>query len=42
MMLRRFICTFLGIPTMIRIVRHFYKFPMPPFMANAIDNPLRR
>jgi ubiquinone/menaquinone biosynthesis C-methylase UbiE len=25
-----------------RIVRHFYKFPMPQFMANVIDNPLRR
>jgi ubiquinone/menaquinone biosynthesis C-methylase UbiE len=28
--------------TMVRIVRHFYKFPMPEFMANLIDNPLRR
>ena len=27
---------------LIRIVRNFYKFPMPAFMANAIDNPLRR
>lgn len=27
---------------LVRIVRHFYKFPMPQFMANAIDNPLRR
>lgn len=27
---------------LIRIIRHFYKFPMPEFMANAIDNPLRR
>lgn len=26
----------------IRIIRHFYKFPMPEFLANAIDNPLRR
>lgn len=25
-----------------RIVRHFYKFPMPAFMADVIDNPLRR
>jgi ubiquinone/menaquinone biosynthesis C-methylase UbiE len=23
-------------------VRHFYKFPMPEWMANAIDNPFRR
>lgn len=28
--------------TVIRTVRHFYKFPMPQFMANLIDNPLRR
>jgi ubiquinone/menaquinone biosynthesis C-methylase UbiE len=28
--------------TIIRIVRHFYKFPMPQFMANLIDNPFRR
>jgi ubiquinone/menaquinone biosynthesis C-methylase UbiE len=28
--------------TILRIVRYFYKFPMPQFLANAIDNPLRR
>lgn len=28
--------------TLVRIVRHFYKFPMPEFLANVIDNPLRR
>lgn len=28
--------------TLIRVVRHFYKFPMPEFLANLIDNPLRR
>lgn len=28
--------------TTVRIVRHFYKFPMPQFLANLIDNPLRR
>ncbi|MCJ7735316.1 MAG: class I SAM-dependent methyltransferase [Anaerolineales bacterium] len=28
--------------TLVRIVRHFYKFPMPEFAANIIDNPLRR
>jgi len=28
--------------TAVRIVRHFYKFPMPQFLANLIDNPLRR
>jgi ubiquinone/menaquinone biosynthesis C-methylase UbiE len=27
---------------LVRIVRHFHKFPMPQFMANLIDNPLRR
>ena len=28
--------------TLLRIIRYFYKFPMPEFLANAIDNPLRR
>jgi len=28
--------------TLAKIVRAVYKFPMPQFMANAIDNPLRR
>jgi SAM-dependent methyltransferase len=28
--------------TTIRIIRYFYKFPMPEFMANVIDNPMRR
>lgn len=28
--------------TIVRIVRYFYKFPMPEFFANIIDNPLRR
>jgi len=28
--------------TVIRVVRHFHKFPMPAFLANAIANPLRR
>ena len=39
----------LGVPvlivilhTTVRIVRAFSKFPMPQFLANAIDNPLRR
>ncbi len=39
----------LGIPVLVlmwliivRIVRAFYKFPMPQFAANLIDNPLRR
>lgn len=30
------------IHTLIRTIRYFYKFPMPQFLANAIDNPLRR
>jgi SAM-dependent methyltransferase len=53
MELRRILCwlaaVLLGPPlllvlwhTLVRIVRHFYKFPMPQFLANLIDNPLRR
>jgi len=48
-MLNRIITTLLAIPlilltlhTIIRIVRHFKKFPMPEWMANLIDNPFRR
>jgi len=26
----------------VRVVRYFYKFPIPEFMADFIDNPLRR
>jgi ubiquinone/menaquinone biosynthesis C-methylase UbiE len=26
----------------VQVVRYFYKFPMPQFMADLIDNPLRR
>jgi ubiquinone/menaquinone biosynthesis C-methylase UbiE len=33
---------FLVLHTMIRIVRAIHKFPMPQWMANLIDNPLRR
>ena len=32
----------LALQTLIRIIRHFYKFPMPEFLANLIDNPFRR
>lgn len=32
----------LALHTIIRVIRHFYKFPMPQFLANLIDNPLRR
>ena len=28
--------------TLVRIVRHFHKFPMPACLADLIDNPLRR
>lgn len=28
--------------TMVRVIRYFYKFPMPQFLADIIDNPLRR
>ncbi len=28
--------------TVVRIIRYFYKFPMPEFLANLIDNPMRR
>lgn len=48
-MARRWLCTVLAIPvvlvvlhTVVRVIRHFYKFPMPEFMANLIDNPWRR
>jgi ubiquinone/menaquinone biosynthesis C-methylase UbiE len=27
---------------LVRVIRYFFKFPMPQFMANVIDNPLRR
>lgn len=33
---------FLVLHTTIRTIRHFHKFPMPEFLANLIDNPLRR
>ena len=48
-MLRVLIYIILGLPvfvlllgTIVRIVRHFYKFPIPEFLASIIDNPLRR
>lgn len=33
---------FILLHTIIRTIRHFHKFPMPEFLANLIDNPLRR
>jgi len=48
-MLRRLLCWILLIPialvflhTLVRIVRHFHKFPIPEFMVDLIDHPLRR
>jgi ubiquinone/menaquinone biosynthesis C-methylase UbiE len=48
-MIRVLIYLLLGLPlllitlhTLVRIVRHFRKFPMPEFAANIIDNPFRR
>ena len=48
-MVRRLVWVLLAIPivliilhTIVRVVRHFYKFPMPEFMADLIDHPLRR
>jgi len=48
-MLQKLIYLLLGLPlivlllhTTLRVVRYFYKFPMPQFLANLIDNPLRR
>jgi ubiquinone/menaquinone biosynthesis C-methylase UbiE len=33
---------FIFLHTLLRIVRHFHKFPIPEFLANLIDNPFRR
>lgn len=33
---------FLIYNTLVRIIRHFYKFPIPAFMLGFIDNPVRR
>ena len=48
-MFRRLLWVLLAIPvvlfvlhTLVRIVRYFHKFPMPEFMADLIDHPLRR
>ena len=48
-MIKKLFRTILKIPlfvlilhTTIRLIRHFHKFPMPEFLANLIDNPLRR
>jgi ubiquinone/menaquinone biosynthesis C-methylase UbiE len=48
-MLRKLIYLLLALPlivlllhTTVRVIRYFYKFPMPQFLANLIDNPFRR
>ena len=48
-MLRKLIYFILELPlivlllhTTLRVIRYFYKFPMPQFLANLIDNPFRR
>ncbi len=48
-MLQTFVYIILALPlgvlvlhTAVRIIRYFHKFPMPEFLANLIDNPLRR
>lgn len=45
----RLITAFLAIPlafvvlhTLVRLARHFHKFPIPEFLADLIDHPLRR
>ncbi|MBN1266984.1 MAG: methyltransferase domain-containing protein [Anaerolineales bacterium] len=37
-----FLLVFIGLHTLIRIVRHFYKFPIPSAFVSLIDNPFRR
>jgi SAM-dependent methyltransferase len=32
----------IALHTIVRVIRHFHKFPMPEFAANIIDNPIRR
>jgi len=48
-MLKVLIYLVLGLPlivgtlhTIVRVIRFFYKFPMPQGLANLIDNPMRR
>ena len=33
---------FISLQVVLRLVRRFYKFPIPSFLANLIDNPIRR
>lgn len=34
--------SFVALHTLVRIVRRFYKFPIPHFLVGLIDNPMRR
>lgn len=36
------IAAVLTLHTTLRVIRHYHKFPMPEFLANLIDNPMRR
>jgi len=33
---------FVAVHTLVRVLRRFHKFPIPAFLTNLIDNPLRR
>ena len=37
-----FLLGLVGLHTLIRVIRHVYKFPIPQFLTNLIDNPFRR
>ena len=48
-MVRKVLYVLVGVPlafvawhTLVRVIRHFYKFPIPEFLAGLIDNPWRR
>lgn len=41
-LLLKILLVVLGWLVLVRVVRYFYKFPMPQFMAPLIDNPFRR
>lgn len=32
----------LALHTFLRVIKHFYHFPIPGFMTKLIDNPVRR
>jgi len=41
-LLLAFMVLFLFVEVMVRLVRRFYHFPIPSFLAGLIDNPVRR